>query len=55
MAKYELIYTTPDGYDEADVFDGCWYELNDFIKSLKEDGFYNISAACICDECDEIS
>ena len=50
--KYEIIYDycNEDGYEEhncCEHFEGSWDELQDYLKQLKENGCYNISATDI--------
>lgn len=47
---YVLSYNCEDGYDENDIFEGSWLELQDFIKMLRQSGCTNISACALDDE-----
>lgn len=49
---YEIIYDFTDdcGYENRNItetFEGSWTELQNCIKSMKENGCYNIYAAAI--------
>ena len=48
---YELIYDYCDDYSDEhniyEVFDGSWTELQDYIKQMKANGCYAISATYI--------
>lgn len=51
MARYEIVYDYSSEYsDERDIreeFEGDWTELQSYIKRMKQNGCYNIYAACI--------
>jgi len=49
---YEIFYDFTDdgGYENRnihEVFEGSWSELQDCIKSMKQNGCYNIDAVAI--------
>lgn len=48
---YEIIYDYDDGWTEyqnnVETFEGSWSELQAYIKQMKKNGCYNISATCI--------
>ena len=48
---YELIYDYCDDYSDEhniyEVFEGSWTELQDYIKQMKANGCYAISATYI--------
>jgi len=49
--RYEIIYTVceDDGseYDVTEIFEGTWDEMREEIKAMKQQGYYNISVACV--------
>lgn len=58
---YEIIYDWdnwdpeyPDAYSEEknirEEFTGTWTELQEYIKTMKKQGCYNIDATCISGE-----
>ena len=57
--KYEIIYDWCGEYSEernlTEVFEGTWTELKKYLKEMRENGCYNISANCITQELHEIS
>lgn len=44
---YELIYETPDGYTELDLFEGSWLDLQEEIRKMRQNGYTNISATSL--------
>ena len=59
MGKYEIIYDYDNGvlgegyFEEKNLreeFTGSWDELQDYIKSMKQNGCYNIDV-CGYDAC----
>lgn len=52
MAKYEIVYDYEDATDIRDEFTGDWFALQDCIQRMRENGCYNIEAACIDDSDD---
>lgn len=50
MVKYEIVYDYEDERDIRDEFSGCWDELQECIRRMRENGCYNIEAACISDD-----
>lgn len=48
---YEIIYDWSGEYDEAlnitERFDGSYEELQEYIKQMKKNGCYNITASLI--------
>ncbi|MBO7207641.1 MAG: hypothetical protein J6W10_08520 [Kiritimatiellae bacterium] len=53
MAKYEIVYDYEDERNIRDEFTGDWFELQDCIQRMRENGCYNIDAVCIDDSDDE--
>lgn len=53
MAKYEIVFDCDDERNIRDEFTGDWFDLQDCIKRMRENGCYNIEAACIDDSDDE--
>lgn len=53
MTAYEIIYDFSDDYtDERNIserFEGSWSELQEYIKQMKQNGCYNISATALYD------
>ncbi len=52
--KYEIIYNYTDesGYESRNIhetFEGDWNKMREHVKSLREDGCYNIDVALIED------
>ena len=52
MEIYEIIYDYcgEEGYEEQNIqerFSGGWSELQDYIRQMKENGCYNISATAV--------
>ncbi len=55
MDTYEIMYDyTDDGGNENtncyETFEGSWTELQEYIKQMRENGCYNITAAVIREE-----
>lgn len=52
MTRYEIIYDYDNEFGTErnciETFDGDWYELQEYIKAMKDNGCYNISATAIC-------
>lgn len=51
---YEIIYdyTDDSGYEccnNVETFEGTWDELQAYIRDMRRNGCYNISATCIRD------
>ncbi|MBO6270974.1 MAG: hypothetical protein J6N19_17735 [Clostridium sp.] len=50
---YEIIYDYDNEYDTErnimETFTGDWFELQDYIKQMKANGCYNISASAVGD------
>ena len=48
---FEIIYDYDDGWTDtrniSETFKGTWDELQDYLKSMRRHGCYNISAAAI--------
>ena len=48
---FEIIYDYDDGWTEtrniSETFTGTWDELQDYLKSMRRRGCYNISAASL--------
>lgn len=44
--SYVVSYVTIDGFQEETLFEGCWTELKEFVKTLREEGCTNIQAGC---------
>lgn len=46
--KYEIIYDYSDEYGDStnivEDFDGSWSELQEYLKRMRQNGCYNISA-----------
>ena len=47
MSIYEIIYDYDDERNICETFEGDWGELQDYIKTMRKQGCYNISANCI--------
>ena len=50
--KYEIVYDfCGEDYSEeygcTDYYEGSWLGLQAYIKSMRRDGCYNITAACV--------
>lgn len=50
MAKYEIVFDYDDERNIRDEFTGCWDDLQKCIRRMRENGCYNIEAACISDD-----
>ena len=51
-STYEIIFDVSDGfnYEELNIrelFIGSWLDLQDYLKQMRLDGCYNITANCI--------
>lgn len=48
---YEIIYDYDDGWREqrgnVETFEGSWHELQTYIKQMRRNGCYNITATCV--------
>lgn len=54
MATYEIIYDyCGEDYSEeygcTEEFEGSWTDLQAYIKAMRREGCYNITATCISD------
>lgn len=53
MTAYEIIYDFSDDYTDerniSEMFEGSWSELQEYIKQMKQNGCYNISATALYD------
>lgn len=51
MTKYEIIYDYDNEfyteYNCVETFEGDWDKLQEYIKTMKSNGCYNISATAI--------
>ena len=49
MSEFEIVYDYCGEYDEdyniRETFYGSWFELQDYLKRMKENGCYNIDVA----------
>lgn len=53
MTAYEIIYDFSNDYTDerniSEMFEGSWQELQEYIKQMKQNGCYNISATALYD------
>lgn len=47
MGKYEIIYDYEDEKDIVEDFDGDWTELQAYIKQMRQQRCFNISATSL--------
>ena len=54
MATYEIIYDycsedESESFGCTEKFEGSWLELQVYIKDMRREGCYNITAECVSD------
>lgn len=48
--KYTIVYDYEDSKNCQEEFKGDWLELKKYIKTMKEQGCYNIDATAVSEE-----